>query len=131
MRATKKRRSRCTCIVLRTYPLLNHHHSYIKKLSSMTKLPSHIYLHKSKNKTSSQRTQIGSVAHLAETVNMTYRQRNNHNKKYNKKIRRIDERYSHVKIPSGIKRTIIQEKEILEKYIVFDGGDTTLPFFLT
>ena len=101
--------------------------SYIKKLSSTTKAPSHIHLYKTKNKTSSQRTQIGSIAHVAETENMSFVRRKNHNKKYNKKKKRINEKFIHVELPSGIKRKIIYEKDILEKYIVFDGGDKQNP----
>ncbi len=58
---------------------------------------------------------------------MSFVWRKNHNKKYNKKIRRINEKFMNVKISLGIKKTVIHEKEILEKYIVFDGGDTGNP----
>ncbi len=53
---------------------------------------------------------------------MSYRQRVNHNMKYKNKKTRIEREFMHVKIPPGTK-TVIHEKEILEKYIVFDGGD--------
>ena len=103
----------------------SHEQSYTSRLTSMTAIPSHIHLHKTKNKTSSQRTQLGSIAHVVETKNMSNRRRRDHNCKFNKKRRRINKRFINVEIQTEIMK--LAETEFQENYIVIDGGDNTNP----
>ncbi len=99
--------------------------SYTSHLTTMNTIPTHIHLYKTKNKTSSQRTQLGSIAHVVETKNMSCRQGRNHNRKFNKKRRRLIMRFINVEIPTEIVK--LTEKETQERYIVIDGGDDSNP----
>jgi hypothetical protein len=65
--------------------LLETEPSYVKKLSSVMTAPRHVHIYKTKKTPSSQRTQIGSIAHVADAKKMSHSQKINHNKKYNKK----------------------------------------------
>lgn len=86
-------------------------------------MPSYIHIFKCKNKSSSQRTQLASVAHIAESTAMTARQKRNHVQKRRRKLASIQANYTPVIVPPDILKNIITEKEIKEQVIVFDGGD--------
>jgi hypothetical protein len=105
----------------------SHELSYTSHLTSMNAIPSYIHLHKTKNKTSSQRTQLGSIAHVVETKTMTKSQGRNHNKKFNKKQKYIKKTFINVEVPREIMKNALMIKEIQEKYIVIDGGDNNNP----
>ncbi len=107
--------------------LLKSESLYSKSLANMTELPSHIHVYKTKSKTSSQRTQLGSIAHIAEAKKMSFRQKINHNMKHNKKLQRINDKFIQVDVPSSIMENVLIEKEIKDQYIVFDGGDKLNP----
>jgi hypothetical protein len=101
--------------------------SYTSQLISKNAIPSHLHLYKSKNKSSSQRTQLGSIAHVVETKNMSIRQRRDHNRKFNRKRRRIQERFVNVEVPPEIMKNVLSVKHIDSKFVVVDGGDNENP----
>ncbi len=95
--------------------------------NTATALPSHIHVHKTKNTTSSQRTQLGSIAHISEAKKMSFRQKIHHNMKHNKKLQQINDKFIQVDVPPSIMDNVLTEKEIKDQYIVFDGGDKLNP----
>ena len=86
-------------------------------------IPSYIHVYKSKNKSSSQRTQAVSDMHIVKTMTMSHRQLRNHGQKMRKKIRY--DFFTCVNVPDHILRDVITaDQEIKEQVIVFDRSET-------